>query len=246
MKPWHDDDRFWETMAGKMFTRERWEAAGVEVDSIITLLDMRPEAEILDLCCGPGRHSLEFARRGYKVVGVDRTGRYLEEAKKRAKDQKLSIEFLKADMREYREQERYDVVLNLFTSFGYFEDPEEDSKVLSNIHASLKEGGKAVIELFGKEILARVYRDRDWYEEDGVIYLEERRLDNDWGTIHNRWVMIVGKRRREFHFSHRMYSGRELMLQLEAAGFREIKLFGSLQGIPYDNHAKRLVAVARR
>ena len=246
MRPWHDDDVFWETMAGKMFTRQRWEAASIEVSGIITLLDIKPGSRVLDLCCGPGRHALEFARRGYRVVGVDRTRRYLDEARKKAKEGNLHIDFREGDMREFREEGRYDLVLNLFTSFGYFDNPEQDSKALSNIHASLKRGGKFVIDLFGKELVARVYRDRDWNEEDGVIYLEERRLDNGWGKIHNRWIVIDDQKRREFHFTQRLYSGMELVSLLESTGFRDVKLYGSLEGIPYDNNAKRLVATAKR
>ena len=77
MKDWHEDDNFWETMAPKLFPEERMKFTPKEVDKIISLLEISPDAYILDLCCGPGRHSLELARRGFKVLGVDRTLKYL-------------------------------------------------------------------------------------------------------------------------------------------------------------------------
>ena len=78
--PWHEDDTFWETWGPVMFSRQRWEGTPVEVDSIISLLNAQSGMQVLDLGCGPGRHSLELARRGIHVTGVDRTGKYLEQA----------------------------------------------------------------------------------------------------------------------------------------------------------------------
>lgn len=67
MKPWHEQDAFWQTMADKMFTPSQWEQAAVEVDHLLALVKMAAGAAVLDLCCGPGRHSLELARRGFMV-----------------------------------------------------------------------------------------------------------------------------------------------------------------------------------
>ena len=82
MKVWHEDDEFWESFAPKIFAKDLWDNAPVEVEKIISLLRINPGACILDLCCGTGRHSLEFARQGFQVTGVDRTLTYIKEAKK--------------------------------------------------------------------------------------------------------------------------------------------------------------------
>ncbi|MBM4049039.1 MAG: class I SAM-dependent methyltransferase, partial [Planctomycetes bacterium] len=70
MKPWHEEDAFWQTFAPTMFGEPRWAAAGGEVDSMLALAKLAPGAAVLDLACGPGRHSLELARRGFKVTAV--------------------------------------------------------------------------------------------------------------------------------------------------------------------------------
>jgi len=57
---------------------------------------------VLELACGPGRHALEFARRGYRVTGVDRTARYLETAREKAGEEGLDVEWVEADMRTLR------------------------------------------------------------------------------------------------------------------------------------------------
>ena len=79
-KPWHEQDTFWDTVAPTMFTQQRWKDAPAEVKQVVSLLGIEPGVHILDLCCGVGRHSLELARRGFCVTGVDRTRPYLDRA----------------------------------------------------------------------------------------------------------------------------------------------------------------------
>ena len=156
MSSWFDDDTFWESLDWFLFSEFRTaETTSIEADQIIKLLRPVPSSSILDLCCGPGRHCLEFARRGFCVTGVDRTARYLELARARSAEQRLDIEFLQADMRTFKRAEHFDVALNLFSSFGYFEDPNDDLQVLRNLQESLKPGGKLLMEMLGKEPLAR-------------------------------------------------------------------------------------------
>lgn len=244
MKPWHDDDEFWTTWRPFMFTEKHWEKAPADIDGIINLLELKPGRHILDLCCGPGRHALELARRGFKVTGVDRTKVYLDEARKRAKKEKLDIEFVQEDMRKFCRLDSFDVALNLYTSFSYFKDPEEDKQVLKNVYASLKKEGTFVIQMMGKEVLARIFIERDWEEKDGVYMLAERRVTKDWSWMENRWIMVKGKEVREFKVEHRLYSGSELASLLKEVGFRKVDIYGDLTGAPYNNEAKLLVGVA--
>ena len=243
---WHEDDRFWERTAPFQFSERRWAAAPEEVEKALALLELEAGAAVLDLCCGPGRHSLELARRGFKVTGVDRTARFLEEARRRAEAEGLEIEFVQEDMRTFRRPGAFDAAINLWTSFGYFDDPEEDRQVLENIYASLKPDGKLLLDVMGKEVLARIFRPRDWQEHDGVLFLEERRLIEGWSRIETRWIIIRDGEREEFTLSLRLYSGAELRALLQEVGFRRTWLFGDLDGEPYDQDARRLVALAEK
>ena len=245
-KPWHEDDAFWATFASSMFTPERWEAVAEEVDQLLALAKTEPGARVLDLCCGPGRHSLELARRGYLVTGVDRTVAYVEQARGKAEADGLSAEFVQEDMRRFCRPGEFDAALNLFTAFGYFEDQDEDRLVLANLHRSLKPGGTLVMDLMGKERLARIFRERDWHEVDGALMLTERRICQNWSWIENRWILITDEGRKEFTVSHRLYSASELDALLVECGFSSVSIYGDLSGAPYDHEAKRLVAVARK
>jgi SAM-dependent methyltransferase len=141
----------------------------------------------------------------------------------------------------------FDAAINLFTSFGYFEDPAEDRQVVDNLFRSLRPGGALVMEMMGKEVLARIFRRSDWQElPDGTLYLQERAVTRDWSWIENRWILIKGGQRREFEVGHRLYDGVALKALLLDAGFESVTLYGALAGVPYDTDARRLVAVARK
>jgi SAM-dependent methyltransferase len=246
VKPWYENDKFWRTCAPVLFSERRRADAPGEVDQIVALLKLTPPARILDLCCGIARHSLELARRGFRVTGVDITEMYLEEARNRAAEEKLNLELIRFDMREFRRPNTFDAALNMFTSFGYFPDPNEDRRVAKNVYQSLRRGGVFLIDVMGKEVLAHVFRERDWYEEDGILVLQEHKLSQNWSWIENRWTIITHDRRATFTVSHRLYSAAELVLLLSGCGFGEVQVYGGLDAIPYDQNARRLVAVARK
>lgn len=247
MAEWHENDEFWGFFRTILFRRERIENAKGEIDGVVRLLDAKAGASILDLCCGVGRHSLELARRGYSVTAVDRTAAYLERARQDAEKESLAIEFVQSDMRDFLRPDAFDGAINLFTSFGYFEDPAEDLKVAQNLYRSLRLGARLVIDVLGKEVLARRFRERDWEPgPDGSLFLTEHRLRSGWDWIDVRWIVIRGTERREFTFAHRLYAGSELAILLRQAGFANVSLYGSLAATPYDHNAERLVAVAQK
>jgi SAM-dependent methyltransferase len=247
MTAWHEDEAFWEDTAPLVFNEERWRKASEEVEQIVSLLQLSPGAAVLDLCCGQGRHALEFARYGHHVTGVDRTAAYLDAARARAQRQHIEAEWVEADMRHFRRDNTFDVAVNLLTSFGYFEDPVEDRVVVKNVLASLKPGGRLVLDLMGKEVLARIFQPRDWHEEpDGTMLLEERTISGDWSWIDVRWIILRGDQRRERRFGHRLYSAADLKNLLANVGFVHIRAYGSLKGAAYDHQAERLVVVAEK
>jgi SAM-dependent methyltransferase len=244
MGVWHEEDGFWEKMP--MFGDDRWEAAPGEVESVVGLLGVETGAAILDLCCGVGRHSLELARLGYRVTGVDRTAAYLRVAQEMATAEDLDLELVEADMRDFARPAAFDGAINLFTSFGYFEDPGEDRLVVENLYRSLRPGGRLVMDMMGKEVLARIFVPRDWRElPDGKLFFQERKVARDWTWMENRWILIDEGQRQEYFVGHRIYDGAGLRELLLGAGFETVDLYGDLDGSPYGTEARRLVAVAK-
>jgi SAM-dependent methyltransferase len=245
-RPWHERDSFWETAGPVLFTEGRWENAPAEVEAMVALLGLPPGAKVLDLCCGVGRHSLELARRAFQVTGLDRTAAYVQEARRRASKEGLEIEFIQEDMRAFVRPQAFDAVINYFTSFGYFESENEDRRVVENVFTSLRSGGVLLMDMMGKEILARIFSERGWREEDDMLILEDRQVAPDWSSVYNRWIILKDGERREVTLTTRQYSAAELCSLLKECGFERVEVYGDLSGAPYDMQARRLVVVAQR
>jgi SAM-dependent methyltransferase len=247
MASWWADDAFWDAFAPYFFTPERVERAAAEVKALVRLLRINSGASVLDLCCGIGRHSVEFARLGYVVTAVDLTAPFLARARKRAESEKVKLEFVQADMRDFLRAAAFDAAVNLVTSFGYFEDQADDLKAARNLYESLKPGARLAMEMMGKETLARSFVQRQWdTAPDGTLVLMEHKLRSGWDWIDNRWIIVKGADRRELDFSCRLYSAAELGAVLRQGGFQSVEFFGTLDGAPYDQNAERLVAVATK
>src|SRR5579872_2056518 len=154
-KEWFDNESFWRELYPFMFSDRRFADATDQVAKLLKLAKPRGKSA-LDLCCGPGRCSIALAKRGFSVIGVDRTKFLLAKARAKARAARVKIEFLQQDMRDFLRPNSFNLALSMFTSFGYFDDKHEDQLVLQNIYKSLKPGGVCVIELLGKERLAKM------------------------------------------------------------------------------------------
>lgn len=239
---WFENAGFWDSMAPYMFDEERWEKASTEIDGVLALLEPAAGAHILDLCCGPGRHSLELVRRGYAVTGVDRHEPYLDVLR----EADARVETVLCDMRDFVREGAFDAAVNIFTSFGYFEEPADDLRVARNVLDSLRPGGRFLIDTMSKEMLA-LRKPSPVFErtDDGALFLSEVEVLEDWGASRSTWTLIVDGETKTFQFYTRLYSGTELRALLLEAGFAEVRLYGGLDGRPFDLGARRLVAVAR-
>ncbi|MBZ0299659.1 MAG: class I SAM-dependent methyltransferase [Anaerolineae bacterium] len=244
---WYEQDSLWEGTAQIIFSREALENAPQQVAQVLSLADLEPPLRVLDMPCGVGRHTLEFVRLGCAVTGVDRTAFYLKEARATVQAAEGEVEWIEADMRAFQQPGAFDLAINLFTSFGYFEDRNDDLKVLDNFYTSLRPGGVLVMDMMGKEIVARIFIPRDWDTlDDGTLLLRERSIHQDWTWIENCWILITNGNQRKFALAHRLYGASDLKNILVQAGFTGIRIYGSLSGTPYDQTAQRLVAVAHK
>jgi SAM-dependent methyltransferase len=244
---WHENDELWGELLPVLCGESLLTAAKTEARQAATLLGIAPGAHLLDMGCGPGRHSLELARLGYRVTGVDRTECYLAHARQRAADANLNVEWVHASMLDFERRDAFDGAVNLLTSLGYFEDRVADVRVLRNIYASLKPGARLVIDIAGKEVISRQHHPRLWQEvKPGRFWLIECKVVPGWGKLHVRWVFIGNGEPREFAFEHQLYSAVELADLMAQAGFAEISTYGGLAGQPYDNEAARLVLTGRK
>jgi len=227
------------------FTQER---EVKDTDQIISILKLDPGSKILDLCCGQGRHSIELARRGYQVTGVDLSRFLLGLAEKRAQKEGVNVRFLRCDMREIPFQAEFDAVINIFTSFGLLENETEDQKAVKAVSRALRQGGSFLIDLVNRDWLLANYTAKSWqYEKNGVLRLVERRFDppTSRNLVHIQRISSRGKTKEKFE-SVRLYSVHELALMLRSEGLETKSTYGSFDGQEFKIHSARIVAVARK
>jgi len=228
-----------------MFPESRIEKAETDILSVLRLCGIE-KGHVLDLCCGPGRFSIPLARMGFRVTGVDATLFLLNIAENRASLEDVSVEWVREDMRNFCRPQSFDLALNMFTSFGYFEKHQDNLKVLQNVNRSLIHGGKFVIEIMGKETLASIFHSATVEEtEEGLLLIQRHRISDGWNRIENDWLLIenddiLGR----WKFSHWVYSATELRNMLLQSGFLNVDIYGSLEGTPYNLESGRLIAVA--
>jgi SAM-dependent methyltransferase len=245
---WFAEDDFWTAYAPLLFDAKRWAEAPAVVDALLRLAglqDERPaETPVLDLCCGPGRHALELSRRGYPVCGVDITAPYLEAARESAQAEGLTAEFVQADARTFLRPGAFKLALNLYTSFGYFDDAADDEAMLARLYESLAPGGILIMEMAGKETAARDFIEGEWFERDGKLVLTEFSVQGAWEGLKNRWIIQDGAKRFDRSWVQRLYAASELKSLLLRTGFRETRAYGSFEGQSYDQAAHSMVMLA--
>lgn len=239
---WYLQEDFWRTFGPLMFNEDTFASAEEEIADLIELAGVGP-GSVLDLGCGPGRHALPLARAGYPVTAVDTSQLLLGQLAQASGE--LPIEIIEADMRNFQRPGAFDLALVMWTSFGYFRDETDHLKVLANLHASLKPGGKLVLDLVGVEYLARNLEPVHLTEHDDDRLLIERPLLTDNLTrLENEWLLIDGDRVHRAEFSHRVWSAGEITALLTRSGFTVQGIFGDTRGGLYDLEAERLVVIA--
>lgn len=245
-KEWFDDDSFWREMYPFMFSEKRMADAEEQITKALKLTKPKGKA-VLDLCCGPGRCSIALAKKGFRVTGVDRTTHLLNKARDRAKAARVKIEWVEKDMRDFLRPDAFALVVSMFTSFGYFDDKQDDIQVLENMFRSLQPGGACLIEMLGKERLARILQPTlSTVLPNGTVVIERHEIFDDWTRVRNEWMLVRGGRVKRFKFHHTIYSGQELRDRMERVGFVGVKLHGSLDGDEYGANAERLIAIGRK
>ena len=243
---WFENEALWRELYPYVFPVERVAAAPGQVSQMLALTCVGGGA-VLDLCCGPGRHAVEFARRGFAVTGVDRSRFLLERARERALGAGAAVEWVLDDMREFQRPATFDLACNLFTSFGYFQMEEDNLRVLRNVCESLRDGGTFVMDMVGRERMERQGMEaRETRFADGAVLIQEPRVREDWTRMENQWTVVKAGQSRSYRFEHHLYSGPDLQDRLSSCGFASVRLYGDLQGSPYGPDALRLVAVARK
>ncbi|MGY6658522.1 class I SAM-dependent methyltransferase [Amycolatopsis sp. TRM77291] len=242
---WYEDDDLWVGFADVMFPPSRAEEAE-RLTATSPLLAVAEGTKVLDLACGPAIHVVPLAKRGADVTGVDLSPAMLERAREACENAGVAAKLIQADMLEYTEPAAYDLIINMYTSFGYFTEPGDNLAVLRNACTSLAPGGRLLIDVLGKEVLAGwVGRPKAVDVDGGTVFMRDTILD-DWTRLRTEWTLVRDGEAKQASILSFLYSAAELKALFETAGFTGVECFGDFDGSPYDNHARRLIVRGER
>jgi len=207
-------------------------------------IPLKTGSRVLDVCCGAGRHSLELAKRGYEVTGFDLSKFLITEAKKNLKSSKessLKVKFLLKDMRNFNFNKKFDIAINIFTSFGYFESDEENFKVFENVSNSVRKNGYFVFDYLNAGFLKANLIAKSKNVIGGKAVTQKRRIEGDF-IIKD---IIIG--RRKYSEVLKLYSYKKIKDILKKYRFIVKNVFGDYLGNRYiSKKSKRLIIFAQK
>ena len=218
------------------------EEADMFIHNLLSHLSPPKNALMLDLACGKGRYSISLNRMGYTVTGIDLSQRKIEAARQ---NQSKTLTFAVNDMRMPLEPNKYDYIFNLFTSFGYFDNEEENKVVLTNVFNSLKSGGIFVLDYVNGEKAAKYLLEKEEctvenvdfsiyrYVKDNLIIKEIKVMD---GVVESMFAEKVS-----------IFSEEKLREYILGCGFEILEIYGDYQLNKFEaNKSDRLIFISRK
>lgn len=206
------------------------------------------DIRVMDIACGAGRHALELARRGFTTTANDLSPYLLECTRTQAERENISLECTRQDMRDIKTENAYDLVVQLFSSFGYFRTKEEDLQVLLNVHRALKKNGWYILDLINPVYLKKNFVPASNRTIKGLRIFEKRRIE---ASRIVKQITISAPDDPDdstsFEESVRFYELESIQEMLDGAGFTVEKVFGDYEGSVYDDETSaRMMIFARK
>ncbi|MFQ3295175.1 MAG: SAM-dependent methyltransferase [Natrialbaceae archaeon] len=241
--------------AFRVALEERAETGPEEVEKLLTMLDTDHDFEpetALDVACGVGRHAVPMGKAGFDVLGLDLSPKYLDVARKRAADAGVEdrVRFDEFDMRDLQSLDyEADLVTNLWTSFGYFDD-ETNRAVLAGMYSCVAEDGALVMDLANREGTLANFDADAVDENEGHLTAETREYDPYEARMATDLVIFEESGRDyetvgELHFDLRVYAPVELRRLLHEVGFSDVTFYANYDGDALERTSTHMVAVAR-
>ncbi len=223
-----------------------------ESQGVVGLLNLKETAVILDAPCGYGRHSMALSRKGYNVTGIDIDEEHLKKA--RLDSQGLDFKLLKRDLRNIGSDlfGKFDAVINMFYSFGFFQNEEENYSVMEEFYNSLNSEGSLLIHT---DVSPEMIQNGTTIKESirtlennhKLVILEDynpetKRMEGSWETTDAIGNVIFP---RAF-YSMRIYSHDEFTLMAREVGFKKVQIYGSFNGESFNPNSKEMIVVAKK
>lgn len=225
-----------------LYKHRDYSEASEFIDNITRFLQLKPNTSCWDLCCGKGRHSIYLNKKGYKVVGTDLSEQSIIEANKSAN---ATLDFYTQDMRTLFRTNYFDVVFNLFTSFGYFDKRQDDVHVFSSVYKSLKPNGLFVFDFLNAHYVRNNFIAKTEQTIDGVTFHLTKTIENNT-VIKN---IDFTDNSKVYHFEERVKLFDKSYFEglAQECGFAILHAFGNYQLETFDlQTSPRLILVLQK
>lgn len=225
-----------------LYRRRDHEEAAVFIDHFLKYLNPPIDDKVLDLGCGKGRHSIYMNSKGYDVTGIDISDQNIAYAKAFENEK---LHFAIHDMREPFDKENFDLAVNLFTSFGYFDSMDENLRVLRATNANLKNKGRVLIDYLNAELLKNTLVESETQVINNVTFNIARSIDD--GMIVKKIEIIDGP--DTFHFEERVKAldKQDFAGLFAQSGFELLDVFGTYSLTRFiPETSPRLIIIARK
>lgn len=217
-----------------------------EIDFLMASFQLPPDAHWLDLGCGFGRHAVELARRGGRVVGVDASPAMIAAARKKAAEADVSPVFQIGLAEAFATDTLFDAAIVLFTSLGQFTGSGENSRLLERAADALKKGGRLAIEVPQRAAALAQLKPSERFGNQPHFTVVTRTYQPADHSITERFEVIGPQATSTFTLHYRLYSHGELIALLKNAGFANIVSYGAYDGTPLQDSHPNMVVLAEK
>ena len=213
------------------------------IDRLFAHFDFKLTDCIMDLACGRGRHAVYMNEKGLNVTGVDLSMNNIISAKQFENDR---LRFYQHDMREVFEENAFDYIFNLFTSFGYFNTEEEHAKAVRAMAKSLKTGGRLIIDFLNPYVVAHHLVKAEEKNIDGIHFRITKEMDDEGFIIKNIDFEDHGIG-YHFHEKVRAISKNEFLNYFAMAGLELIGVYGDYDLSKFEERtSERMIFITQR
>ena len=223
-----------------------------QVDFLIEKLRLQPGARILDLACGFGRHSLELARRGFSVTGVDITPDYIRCAQDQAEREGLNARFLCADIRDTRFEDEFDAALNMADgAIGYLENDAENRKIFATVAKALKPGGRHFMDVMNGDYADSHFPCQLWDAGEKCLTLSRFEWNREtrtllYGQLDYAYGSPLPKPEMTEGNPIRLYTLAEIEALFAPLGLRPTATYADFSGTPASANAIQLMILSEK
>ncbi|MGN0665421.1 MAG: class I SAM-dependent methyltransferase [Huintestinicola sp.] len=223
-----------------------------QVDFLIEKLGMKGNEKVLDLACGFGRHSLELARRGFDVTGVDITPAYMEYAAEQAEKENLNARFICSDIRDVTFENEFDIVLNMADgAIGYLENDHENMKIFAVAAKALRSGGKHFMDIMNGSYADTHFPCKLWDEGEKCLTLSKFDWDSKtrmliYGQLDYRYGEALPKPEMKEGNPIRLYSLDEINNIFSSLGMKVYDSYSDFSGKPSSDNDIQLMICSRK